>query len=86
MILWFMTTRELNGIEIYASTYNAVDTPNGRKQGTHLTLPPIYKINLFFDRTLNNCVYLFPSIFPIPETENRVICLSPPGTNYLFTH
>ena len=36
---------------------------------------PFTKSNLFFDRVLNNCVYLFPSIFPTPgtETENRVI-------------
>ena len=38
---------------------------------------PFTKSNLFFDRVLNNCVYLFPSIFPTPETEkeNRVIWL-----------
>ena len=30
---------------------------------------PFTKSNLFFDRVLNNCVYLFPSIFPTPETE-----------------
>ena len=38
---------------------------------------PFTKSNLFFDRVLNNCVYLFPSIFPTSETEkeNRVIWL-----------
>ena len=38
---------------------------------------PFTKSNLFFDRVLNNCVYLFPSFFPTPETEseNRVIWL-----------
>ena len=42
---------------------------------------PFTKSNLFFDRVLNNCVYLFPSIFPIPktETENRVIIISDHG-------
>ena len=45
---------------------------------------PFTKSNLFFDRVLNNCVYLFPSIYPIPETENRVICVSPPGTKLSF--
>ena len=42
---------------------------------------PFTKSNLFFDRVLNNCVYLFPSIFPIPETEieNRVIIVSDHG-------
>ena len=32
---------------------------------------PFTKSNLFFDRVLNNCVYLLPSIFPTPETENE---------------
>ena len=32
---------------------------------------PFTKSNLFFDRILNNCVYLFPSILPTPETENE---------------
>ena len=32
---------------------------------------PFTKSNLFFDRVLNNCVYLFPSIFPTPETETE---------------
>ena len=38
---------------------------------------PFTKSNLFFDRVLNNCVYLFPSFFPTPETEkeNRIIWL-----------
>ena len=45
---------------------------------------PFAKSNLFFNRILNNCVYLFPSLFPTPETENRVICVSPPGTKLSF--
>ncbi len=38
---------------------------------------PFTKSNLFFDRVLNNCVYLFLYFFPTPETEreNRVIWL-----------
>ena len=38
---------------------------------------PFAKSNLFFDRVLNNCVYLLPTIFPTPdtETENQVIWL-----------
>ena len=42
---------------------------------------PFTKSNLFFERVLNNCVYLFPSIFPTPETEieNRVIIVSDHG-------
>ena len=47
---------------------------------------PFTKSNLFFDRVLNNCVYLFPSIFPTPETEteNRVICLTDKGSEKPF--
>ena len=37
---------------------------------------PFTKSNLYFDRTFNERVYIFPSIFPTPKTENenRVIC------------
>ena len=38
---------------------------------------PFAKSNIFFDRILNDVVYVFPSIFPTPEAEaeNRVICV-----------
>ena len=38
---------------------------------------PFAKSNIFFDRTLNDVVYVFPSVFPTPKTEseNRVICV-----------
>lgn len=38
---------------------------------------PFTKSNLYFDRTMNNDVHVFPSIFPTPEAEmeNRVICV-----------
>ena len=38
---------------------------------------PFTELNLYFDRVMNNRVYVFPSIFPTPETEkeNRVIWL-----------
>ena len=47
---------------------------------------PFTKSNLYFDRTINDVVYVFPSIFPTPETEteNRVICLTAPGSKKLF--
>ena len=47
---------------------------------------PFTKSNLYFDRVLNNCVYLFPSIFPVTETEveNRVICLTDKGSEKPF--
>ena len=39
---------------------------------------PFTKSHLYFDRTVNEAVYVFPSIFPISdiEIENRVICVS----------
>lgn len=41
---------------------------------------------LFFDRILNEEVYVLPSIFPTPasEQENRVICLAGPGNRMPF--
>ena len=38
---------------------------------------PFTKLNLYFDRMVNDVVYVFPSIFPTPETEkeNRTIWL-----------
>ncbi|WP_216092688.1 type ISP restriction/modification enzyme [Candidatus Marithrix sp. Canyon 246] len=47
---------------------------------------PFTRSYLFFDRTMNNRVYVFPSIFPTPDTENenRVICVSAVGNNKSF--
>ena len=41
---------------------------------------PFTKSNLFFDRIMNEEVYVFPSIFPTSETEreNRAICVNIP--------
>ncbi|RKZ42531.1 MAG: DNA helicase [Gammaproteobacteria bacterium] len=38
---------------------------------------PFTRSNLFFDRVMNDAVYLFPKFFPTPttENENRVICV-----------
>ena len=47
---------------------------------------PFIKSNLYFDKLMNQRTYVFPSIFPTPETEleNHVICVSPPGTKSSF--
>ena len=39
---------------------------------------PFTKSHLYFDRMMNERVYVFPSIYPTPETEeeNRVICVA----------
>ena len=44
----------------------------------HSLYRPFTKTNLFFDRVLNERVYVFPSIFPTPNTEkeNRIICVN----------
>ena len=47
---------------------------------------PFTKSNLFFDRVLNNRVYLLPSIFPPPDTEakNKIICVAGIGNRKSF--
>ena len=47
---------------------------------------PFTKSHLYFHRMMNECVYVFPSIFPNPdtETENRAICVSSPRTKTSF--
>ena len=40
---------------------------------------PYAKSNLYFDRILNESVYIFPKIFPIPETENDNLIISVGG-------
>jgi len=47
---------------------------------------PFTRSYLFFDRTMNNRVYVFPSIFPTTKTEveNRVICVSGVGSSKPF--
>ena len=39
---------------------------------------PFTKMPLYFDRMMNECVYVMPSIFPTQETEqeNRVLCVN----------
>ena len=47
---------------------------------------PFTKSNLYFDQVMNHRVGMFPSFFPMPETEteNRVICVSGIGSNKPF--
>ena len=47
---------------------------------------PFTESNLYFDRVVNNRVYVFPSIFPTPKTEreNRVICVTAVGNKKPF--
>ena len=47
---------------------------------------PFTKSHLYFHRMMNECVYVFPSIFPTSETEgkNRVICVSGSGSKKPF--
>ena len=47
---------------------------------------PFTKSNLYFDRIMNDVVYVFPSIFPTPEIEreNQVICVAGIGNRKGF--
>ena len=49
---------------------------------------PFTKSHLYFHRMMNECVYVFPSIFPTPETEgeNQVICVSGVGHDIFRCH
>ena len=49
---------------------------------------PFTKFNLYFDRTMNDVVSVFPSIFPTlkAEKENQVICLSGRGHDIFRCH
>ena len=47
---------------------------------------PFTKTNLFFDRVMNERVYVLPSIFPTPDTENenKIICVAGIGNRKGF--
>ncbi|MCI5127254.1 MAG: helicase, partial [Candidatus Electrothrix sp. AUS3] len=42
---------------------------------------PFFKQHLYFSRILNERVYQIPKLFPAPELDNLVICVSAPGGN-----
>ena len=52
----------------------------------HSVYRPFTKSNLYFDKMMTERVYVFPSIFPTPESEseNRVICVNGIGGNKPF--
>ena len=45
---------------------------------------PFTAEQLYFDRIMNEEVYVFPSVFPLPSTGNKVICLSAIGQSKPF--
>ena len=45
---------------------------------------PFTKSHLYFDRMMNERVFVFPSIFPTAETENWAICLTAVGNKKPF--
>ncbi len=49
---------------------------------------PFTKVHLYFDRLMNQRVYVFPSIFSSPESEkeNMVICISGVGHDIFICH
>ena len=58
---------------------------SSEKMRNHL-YRPFTESNLYFDRVMNQRVYVMPSIFPTPraDTENRVICVSGIGSGKPF--
>ena len=45
---------------------------------------PFTKSYLYFDRLMNQRVYVFPSILPTPESKNKVICVNTIGAKKPF--
>ncbi|KAB2893507.1 MAG: DNA helicase [Chlorobi bacterium] len=45
---------------------------------------PFTMEQLYFDRIMNEEVYHFPKIFPLPSTENTVVCVSGVGSSKPF--
>ncbi|MCD4677829.1 MAG: DEAD/DEAH box helicase family protein [Desulfobacula sp.] len=46
---------------------------------------PFFKQHLYFNRQLNNMVYLIPKLFPTPPLKNLVICVPAPGGKKEFS-
>jgi len=46
---------------------------------------PYIKQNLYFNRELNNSIYLIPKLFPNPSINNKVICVSGVGVTKDFS-
>jgi predicted helicase len=46
---------------------------------------PFTRQHVYFARSMNNCVYRLPELFPAPDSENRVICLSEGGGKVAFS-
>lgn len=67
------------------------DLARGKKYGFEATsvriglYRPFFKQQVYFNRQLNNSVFLLPSLFPTSDTENRAICVSAPGTSKDFS-
>jgi len=43
---------------------------------------PFIPMQVYFERIFNNGIYLLPSIFPTPDTENLAIAVSGKGSNW----
>ena len=77
-IKWSSSLKQkLKGGKLAEFSENNIRTANYR---------PFTKLSIYFDRLMNEAVYVFPSIFPTPETEteNRVICLTALGSKKSF--
>lgn len=46
---------------------------------------PFTKLQFYFDRQFNNCVYQMPKIFPNPSVKNLVICVTGRGATKEFS-
>ena len=57
-----------------------------REDGYRISLyRPFSRQHVYFDRSMNNCVYQLHKMFPTRDSDNRVICLQAPGGSKAFS-
>jgi len=67
------------------------DLPKGRKYEfdenslVDAIFRPFNKMNMYFNRKLNNCVYQIPKLFPTLNKKNLVVCVSGVGVTKDFS-
>ena len=73
MILCFMMTQKLVGAGLKGEVKRGTIAEYVEHKVRTSLYRPFTKLNLYFDRTINDVVYVFPSIFPTYQRQKRKI-------------